>query len=78
MRTPVRVVFTDHAAERAARYGIAFADVADAVLEQHAARRRNTGGGDWLIRHHGLAVVYDWPDRDDAATARVITMWTEE
>lgn len=78
MQSPVRVVFTDHAAERAARYGIAFTDVADAILGQHPARRRNPGSGDWLVRHHALAVVYDWPHRDDATTARVITMWTEE
>lgn len=77
MRAPVRVVFTDHAAERAARYGISFADAADAVLERHSARRRNIGAGAWLVRDRGLTVVYDWPDRNDTATARVIRLWLE-
>jgi len=78
VRTPVRVVFTDHAAERAERYGIAYRDIADAVLDGHGRRARNPGSGDWLIRSGRLVVIYDWPDDDDAAAARVITVWTEE
>jgi hypothetical protein len=77
VRAPVRVLFTDHAAERAVRYGISFSDAADAVLVGHSARRRNTGAGEWLVRDRGLAVVYDWPDSNDAAIARVITLWPE-
>jgi hypothetical protein len=74
----VRVVFTDHALERGSLYGIAYHDIADAVLDQHEHRKQNPGSGDWLLRRGALVVVYNWPDADDAATARVITVWTEE
>lgn len=70
-------MFTDHAAERAARYAIALADVADAILDRHDRRRRNAGAGDWLLRSGSLVIVYAWPDRDDPSTARIITLWTE-
>lgn len=78
MRAPSRVVFTDHAAERAARYGIPYGDIADAVLDEHERRQRNPGAADWLIRKGRLTVIYDWPDGDDETTARVITVWSGE
>jgi hypothetical protein len=71
-------VFTDHAAERAQRYGVGFGDVADAVLEEHPRRRKNPGGADWQVRRARLVVVYDWPDRGDETTARVVTLWLAE
>ena len=77
VRAPFRIVFTDHAAERAARYGIAYNDVADAIFDGHQDRRRNPGSGDWLVRRGQLAVIYDWPNADDEATARVITVWLD-
>jgi hypothetical protein len=78
VRAPRRVIFTDHAAERAARYGIAYGDIADAVLDDHQRRQRNPGVGDWLVRKRRLTVVYDWPDGEDETTARVITVWSAE
>jgi hypothetical protein len=69
------VVFTDHAAERASRYGLAYRDIADAILERHEQRRTNTGAGDRLVRQANLVVVHDWPDDADETTARVITTW---
>ena len=78
MTVPIRVRFTDHAAERAHRYTVPRTDVADAVLTGHHHRHRNTGAGDWLVQAGGLAVVYDWPDHDDDTTARVITLSLEE
>jgi hypothetical protein len=74
----VRVVFTDHAVQRASLYGIAYQGIADAILDEHERRQRNPGSGDWLLRRGALVVVYDWPDGEDAATARVITVWTQE
>jgi hypothetical protein len=76
--SPSRVTFTDHAAERAARYGIPYGDVADAVLEEHGRRQRNPGAGDWLVRKRRLRVIYNWPEGDDETTARVITVWLGE
>jgi hypothetical protein len=71
-------VFTDHAAERAARYGIPYTDIADDVLDEHERRQRNPGAGEWLVRSGRLTVIYNWPDGNDASTARVITMWSGE
>jgi len=48
------------------------------VLVEHARRQRNPGAGDWLIHRGQLTVIYDWPDADDASTARVIPVWSEE
>jgi hypothetical protein len=77
MRGPVRVFFSDHAAERARQYGISEVDVGDAILDGHDERRRNRGSGDWFLTRGLLAVIYDWPDRDDETAARVVTLWRE-
>jgi hypothetical protein len=78
VRAPIRVVFTDHAAERAVRSGISYENIADAVLDNHESRQRNPGSGDWLVRQGRLAVIYDWPDGEDATAARVVTVWRQE
>lgn len=78
VRAPIRVVFTDHAAERAVRYGISFDEIADAILDEHDRRQRNPGSGDWLVRGGRLTVIYNWPDGQDATTARVVTVWQQE
>jgi len=57
---------------------VPYGDVADALLVGHARRQRNPGAGDWLVHKGRLTVIYDWPDSDDASTARVITVWSEE
>jgi hypothetical protein len=36
---------------------------------------RNHGAGGWKVVGHGLAVINEHPDHDDATTARVITLW---
>lgn len=46
-----------------------------AILVGHARRSRNTGAADWLVRVGRLVVAYDHPDDDDAAVARVVTLW---
>jgi len=73
--SPTRVVFSDHGAERCARYGLAYADVGDVVLDEHDRRQRNPGSGDWIAQSGRLTVVYNWPDEDDQSSARVITAW---
>lgn len=78
MPAPSRVVFTDHAAERAVRYGIPYRDIADAVLGGHERRQRNSGAGQWIVRKPRLTVIYDWPDGEDQTTARIITVWSGE
>lgn len=75
---PVRVRLSNHAAEYAQKHGIAYSDLADAVLELHRQRRRNPGAGDWQIRGKGLVVVYNWPDAGDRSTAFVITVWRQQ
>ena len=74
---PAVVVFTRHAEQRAAERDIPLRDVADVLLAGHARRRRNPGDADWLLRERGITIAYDWPDRDDAMTAVVISVWRE-
>jgi hypothetical protein len=78
MLAPIRIVLTDHATERADRYGVALTDAARAVLAGHERRRRNPGSADWLTRAGPLTVAYNWPDAGDPITARVVTLWVEE
>lgn len=78
MKEPTRVTLTDHAAERATRYGVTHEQVADAVLEEHSRRKRNPGSADWRVKRGSLVVNYSWPDRGDDAMARVVTLWLEE
>lgn len=78
MRAPRRVVFTDHAAERAARYAVPAVEVADVLLQEHPRRQVNPGAAEWRVRRRALVVVYDWPDGDDETTARVVSLWRAE
>jgi hypothetical protein len=78
MDAPVRVSFSEHAAERASKYDLPYTDVADAVLEQHGKRRRNPGSADWLVISRRLVVAYNWPHKGDQMTAHVVTLWIEE
>ena len=78
MTGPSRVVLTDHAAERATRYGVPFSEVSDLILELNHLRTSNPGPADWQVRRGRLVVAYSWPDRGDALTARAITLWIEE
>ena len=72
---PHRVVLERHAAERAQQYGWTTNDVADLVLGLHHTRRRNSGRAEWRIVGDVVTVLYDWPDGDDTATVRVVSMW---
>lgn len=78
MPSPSRVVFTEHAADRAARYDIPYVQVSDAIVDKHGQRVRNPGAGEWQIRAGRLVVVYNWPERGDPVSARVVTLWVEE
>jgi mRNA-degrading endonuclease RelE of RelBE toxin-antitoxin system len=78
MKGPTRVVFTEHAAERATRYDLPFTDIAEAILDRHSRRRKNPGHGDWQVRRGRFVVIYNWPDEGDRSTARVVTVWPEE
>jgi hypothetical protein len=73
--SPRRVAFTDHAAERAARYALPAVEVADVVLAEHPRPHGNPGAAEWRVRRGTLVVLYDWPDGDDETTARVVTVW---
>jgi hypothetical protein len=77
MRGPVRVLFSDHAVERARLYGVSEIDIGDAILDRHGERGRNQGSGDWCVTRGRLVVIYNWPDGDDQTAARVITVWWE-
>jgi hypothetical protein len=78
VQAPSRVVFTEHAADRAVRFAVPYSAVTDVILGRHQGRARNIGRGDWLIRAGNLVVIYDWPDRGDPVTARAVTLWVEE
>ena len=75
MRGPSRVRWTDHALARASWLGVARTTVEDAVLERHAKRTVNRGAARWRVSSGRLVVAYDYPDGDDRATARVVTLW---
>ena len=72
---PFALRWTDYASAKALLLHIARTDVEDIVVEHHAERVRNHGAGGWKVVGHGLAVIYEHPDHDDATTARVITLW---
>jgi hypothetical protein len=74
---PAIVVFTQHAERRASERGLSVTEVADAVLTGHDRRVRDPGAANWLLRDRGMAIVYNWPDGDDATTAVVISLWRE-
>jgi hypothetical protein len=73
--SPSLIVWTEHAAAKAALLGIPVADVESVVLEHHAARRANHRAGDWMVTTDRLAVVYNHPDVHDETAARVVTLW---
>jgi hypothetical protein len=77
VQAPIRVLFSDHAVERAGQYGISETDIGDAILDGHGERRRNPGAGDWFVTRGRLAVIYNWPDGHDETAARVVTVWWE-
>jgi hypothetical protein len=72
---PRRVRWTNHALEKAARFGIARIDVEQVVIEHHHRRRRNARSADWVLTAGRLVIAYDHPDYADATTAWVITLW---
>jgi hypothetical protein len=75
MPAPARFRWTDHALAKAQVLGISHTDVETAVLEGHGQRRRNAGEAEWRVTSGGLVVLYDHPDGDDPATARIVTIW---
>jgi hypothetical protein len=75
---PFRVAFSDHAAERARRYGVPYNDIADTVLGEHVRRRTNPRSATWQVQRGRLVVVYDWPHAGDETTAHVVTLWLAE
>lgn len=75
---PHRVTLVRHAVERAAEHGWRTTDVTELVLRHHGERRRNFGRAQWRIAVGAVAVLYDWPDGDDVATARVVTLWSTD
>jgi hypothetical protein len=60
---------------RAARLGVPGSAVEDAVLEHHRNRTVNPGAAMWRVSVGRLVVAYDYPDGEDQAGARVITVW---
>jgi len=66
-----------HADERVSERGLSTAELANLVLTRHRWRRRNVGSADWIVRGHGMAAAYNWPDRGDRLTARIVTGWQE-
>lgn len=67
--------WTDHALAKAARLRVPRSVVEDAVLQRHGRRTANPGAATWRVSFRGLVVAYDYPDRDDRTTARIVTLW---
>jgi hypothetical protein len=55
--------------------GFAHSDVERALLDNHERRRRNPGLADWRLTAGRLVIVYHYPDRGDASTACIVTLW---
>jgi hypothetical protein len=72
---PQRVRWTDHASTKADLLGAARADVEQAVIDGHRARRTNAGAAQWRISTGPWIILYDHPDGTDPTTARVVTLW---
>lgn len=77
MSGPSRVRLGRHARDRCRYYDRSPQDVGDLVLAEHPRRRRNPREADWLVAGHGLVVVYNWPDDEDATMAHVVTLWPQ-
>jgi hypothetical protein len=71
------VALTEHAELRAAERRLSLREIADLVWAEHERRRKNPGDADWMVHARGIAVAYNWPDRDDPTTALVVTLWRE-
>ena len=61
--------------KRPSRLGYTRMRVKDILLERHPQRRRNPGQAGWRVSDDKLAIVYEHPDGDDAATARIVSLW---
>lgn len=72
---PTRVAWTDHALVKASVLGLARLDVERWIIEEHATRVRNAGNADWRVTHGRIVIVYNHPDGDDHAMARIVTVW---
>ncbi len=75
VKRPSRVVFTAHSEEKARQHSRSLADVVAVVLGGHDRRRSNPGEADWILTGGGMVIVYNWPDGQDATTARVVSLW---
>jgi hypothetical protein len=74
---PRRVIWTDHALDKAALLAIASSDVERLVVQRHRWRRRNTGSADWRLTSGRLVILYNHPNHGDASAARIVTLWRQ-
>jgi len=72
------VNWTDHALVKAQLLGLVQSDVERALLENHEIRRRNPGPADWRVTVGRLVILYRYPDRGDASTACIVTLWRQK
>jgi hypothetical protein len=72
---PIEFRWTDHPFEKALLLDIPRRNVERAVIERHHTRRRNARPASWRVMIGRLVVVYIHPDRRDASTARIVTLW---
>ncbi len=72
---PIFVSWTFHALDKARQMGFARSDIEDVVLQAHSERRRNGGRAGWKVFGASAVVIYEYPDGEDALTARVVTVW---
>jgi hypothetical protein len=70
-----RFVWTFHALERLSERGLTREDVEQAVRDEHPIREANSGEADWRVDTGRMAVLYDYPDKDDINTIRIVTAW---
>jgi len=72
---PSRVRWTGHARVKAQLLNAPPADIEDAVIEGHGSRRSNRGPAAWRLIVGRWVILYDYPDEDDASSARIVTLW---
>ena len=72
---PIFVSWTLHAIDKARQFGFTQTDIETGLLDAHDERRRNSGSASWMVVLGYIVVIYEYPDRDDPLTARVVTVW---
>lgn len=70
-----RFVWTVHASDRLSERGLTRSAVEAAIHEGHGLRATNDGEADWRVDNGRLVVIYDYDERADVSTVRIVSVW---